>query len=125
MLGQTIARHFAEVFLSSVCSSADSIFYLLRKKKTIFFSFNSGFNSQQILQTNRPVLTTFETGLSRATDRLSSANLQEFRGYDSACPTRKVIGSWQRFLSPGKKKMAVKTAMKRLGNRSDTIKNLC
>ena len=34
--------HFAEVFLSSVCSLVDSIFYLLRKKN--FFSFNSGFN---------------------------------------------------------------------------------
>ena len=31
MLGQTIARHFAKVFLSSVCTLIDSILYLLRK----------------------------------------------------------------------------------------------
>ena len=82
MLGQTIARHFAEVFFYSVWSLFDSIFYLLRKKSTIFFSFISGFNSFQILQRNRPVLTRFETGLS-------GANLQEFRGYDLDSPYSK------------------------------------
>ena len=62
-----------------------------------------------------PVLTSFETGLSRA-------NLQKFGGYDSACSTGKVIRSWQRFFSPGKKTVAVKTARKRLGHRGDKIK---
>ena len=67
----------------------------------------------------------------QAVYRLSNHNsimccmLADFHSYDGACPTGKGIGSWHRFFSPGKRTVAVKTAMKRLGNRSDKIKNLC
>ena len=122
MLGQMIARHFTKVFLSSVCLLVHSIFYLQRKKKLFPLASTQASTRSTICKRNRPVLTSFETGLSGAMDRLSRANLQNFGGYDSACSTGKVIGSWQRLLSPGKKTVAVKTAMKRLANRSDKRK---
>ena len=52
---------------------------------------------------------------------------KEFAGYDSECSTGKVIGfSVAEVFLAGKKTVAVKTAMKRLGNRSDKkVKNLC
>ena len=48
--------------------------------------------------------------------------LSDFHSDGGACSTGKVIESWQRLFSPGKKTVAVKTAMKRLGNRRDKIK---
>ena len=62
--------------------------------------------------------------------------LADFHSNDGACSTGKVIitfpvehapfiGLWRRFFSPGNKTVVVKTAIKRLGNRNDKIKNLC
>ena len=48
--------------------------------------------------------------------------LADFHSNDGACSTGKAIGSRKRFFSPGKKAVAVKTAIKRLGNRTDKIK---
>ena len=51
--------------------------------------------------------------------------LSDFHSDGGACSTGNVIGSWQRFFSLATKTVVVKTARKRLGNRSDKIKNLC
>ena len=127
MLGQTIARHFAEVFLSSVCSSVDSILYWLGKK---ILSFNSG--SRLRLQ----LIADFASE-SSGTDQFRIWFITCHGSFITCQPPRfwrlrqRMLNrksdriEAEVFLAGKENIIAVKTAMKRLGNRSDKIKNLC
>ena len=98
MLGQTVARHFAEVFVSTVWSSYLVQYSTCWEKKECFLYW---------LQLRLQLAADFANELS---------SIDQFLN-DSACSTGIGIGSWQRFFSPGKETVAVKTAMKRPGNR--------
>ena len=103
------ARHFAEVFLSSVWLLFDSVFYLLQKK---LFSLAS---------TQASTRSRFYAQMNRLTSLKPVYHVPTFKNFEVHAQQEK--GSYHgRGFSHWERTVAIKTAMKRLGNRSDKIK---